>query len=77
MGFSPWQMLQIWTDREVAPLSKDISSQIEVPMTNIRAADSPIIRPMLNKTAVKIPGIALGKITLNTVCVLDARLGLT
>lgn len=72
LGFSSAITLQIWTARVVAGWSIPTLSCIAVPIANINAALSPIILPIQRIIEVKMPGSALGRITLNAVWVKEA-----
>ena len=71
-GTSSLVIDQICNDKEVEPEKILILSSIEVPITKIKAADSPIILPIDNNVADNIPGKDDGNIILNIVWVLEA-----
>ena len=71
-GCSPAITVQMCTARVVAPCEIFGESEIAVPMVKIKAADSPIIRLIDRRVALRIPGKALGNTTLKIVCVVEA-----
>ena len=67
LGASPAISVQIWTAREVDVPVGDTWSEIITPTEYIKAADSPIILPILSSVPDRIPGNADLIITLKVV----------